>query len=178
MIVSRFFNPLGFAETSLHKLRERYGKPYKNRFTWPNQRDWFFPVIKVCLRPILPLRIWNSSRTWPSYVTEGSLWTLRKFVLTSGSCICMVRWAKIWRLFSAPVVVVFVLFNTKDDYNLFSVFFWITIIRVILFILLNYWNLTIFLATGKSGEFFRGTYFFKAKSLYSATVVSFFSRFD
>ena len=57
-------------------------------------------------------------------------------------------------------------------------FFSITIIRVILFILLNYWNLTIFLATGKSDELFRGTYFFKAKSLYSATVVSFFSRFD
>ena len=53
-------------------------------------------------------------------------------------------------------------------------FFRITIIRVILFIPLNYWNLTIFLATGKSGELFLGRYFFKAKSLYSATVVCFF----
>ena len=112
-----FFYPLGFAETGLHKPIERkIWETIKNRFTWLNQRDcfFFFPVIKVCLS-ILPLRIWNSSRTWPSYVTEGSLWTLRKLVLTSGSCICMVRGVKIWRLFSAPVVVVFVLFNATDD---------------------------------------------------------------
>ena len=44
----------------------------------------------------------------------------------------------------------------------------------LLFILLNVSNLTaIFLATGESGDLFRGTYFFKAKNLFLATVVWF-----
>ena len=105
--------------------------------------------------------------------------TLQKFVQTSASRIYLVRWIKIWRLFSAPVVV-FVLFNTsawwlKCDFR----FFRITIIRLIVscsycWTSIKIW-LIIFLATGKSGELFRGTYFFRTRSLFSATVICFWS---
>ena len=57
-------------------------------------------------------------------------------------------------------------------------FFRITIIRIILSCsycwTIKIW-LTIFLATGKSGELFRGMYFFRTRSLFSATVICFWS---
>ena len=92
---------------------------HKNRFPWLNQRDWFFPVKFVypfChdASEILPVRDpcdWRKSMN------------VAKFRPFENSFICMVRWVKIWWLFSAPVVVVFVPFNKTDDWNLFFVFF-------------------------------------------------------
>ena len=45
----------------------------------------------------MPRRIWNSSPTWPEYMTEGQK-TLQKFVPTSGSCILVCQVSKWFRI--------------------------------------------------------------------------------
>ena len=126
---------------------------HKNKFTWLNQRGRFFqlnkPVYRFCH---------DAAKICPdlsfTYILGQVNKDLATFFRSCRCCLCAVQYDR-WLKF---------VFR----------FFRITIIRVILFIPLNYWNLTIFLATGKSGELFLGRYFFKAKSLYSATVVCFF----
>ena len=111
-----------------------------------------------------------------SNMTEGSSWTLRKFVLTLGSCICIVRWVNIdlatfFRSCRCLCAVQWV--RWLKCVFLFFFFFKMTIIRVI-FSCLYCWTikiwLLIFLATGKSGVLFQGRYFFEAKSIFWGNV--------
>ena len=129
---------------------------HKNKFTWLNQRGRFFqlnkPVYRFCH---------DAAKICPDLSFMYILGQVNKDLATffrSCRCLCAVQY--VWWL--------------KCDFR----FFRITIIRLI--VACSYcWTikiwLIIFLATGKSGELFRGKYFFRTRSLFSATVICFWS---
>ena len=94
--------------------------------------------------------LWPATRgldppPYVTFLTEGSLWTLRKFVLTSGSRIYVWQVSKDNGDFFPLLSLLSLCCSIKQITKIcFSVFLAIMIIHVIflLFILLNHWNLT------------------------------------
>ena len=129
---------------------------HKNKFTWLNQRGRSFQLNKPFHR-----FCHDAAKICPDLSFMYILGQVNKDLATffrSCRCLCAVQY--VWWL--------------KCDFR----FFRITIIRLIVSCsycwTIKIW-LIIFLATGKSGELFRGKYFFRTRSLFSATVICFWS---
>ena len=120
----------------------------------------------------MPWRTWNSPRTVIYVRCENSSWPqVHAYTYWSGE--------QRFRHFLPLLSLLFLCCSIRQMTKIcYSFFFRMTIICAI-FSCSYCWTieiwLIILLATGKSGELFRGTYFFRAKLLFPATVVCFIS---